>query len=430
MSTEVLDNAVENSVDGTGSGGAGDAAPPDISSFAQDAGVDENIVKEWAEGDESFAKLIKGKAGDKGGEDDHASDEESDEDSAADSNSEEGKEPAAEEKNSGEAEESEEFADDVIKGLKGVEMAKLSEDAQIALANYHKDVQSKIKAAEEYDAKLNALLEDPVVKSRADAIEAGRSADLQVRGMTAQDKATIVRVLNEKGYEGDEAEDLFNAFAAGIDDVAKARAQDLANRQIVIADAQRKEAEINRQGDEIMLSLSQFNKDLAIEEKDLYKLFKSDGKGGAVPNEDHPEAEKFKNGLYKISCWAAKNGIGYDQVVKMGGKAFYAAAAAALDMPVVMNASERDKKMVANVRQKALEPFLKAKGSGTLNTSGSVGDRERAARILPHGEDIERLVTDHEYFKSRVEKCWGNAEELERLERLVEKGREQIANKK
>jgi len=442
MSTETLENT-ETNLDGStvpepaapASSESGDASGPDLSVLADEYGADEETIKEFINGDDNFAKLVNEAANDsdKSSEDGHA-DDKSAENSAADSETKDKAAKDTEDKNSGaDGGEALEFADDVIKGFKGEDFGKLSEDSQNALANFYEEAQAKAAKFSEYEARLNGLMGDPVINARAAAIESGRSADLQVRGLNAQDEASIINALKEKGFEGDEASDILSAFRKGIGLAAQDMAQDMANRAIVASDTQRQDAEINKQGNEILLSLSQYNKDLALNEKDISKFWILNN-GKWELNSSHPEIEKFKNGLGKISQWAGETGIDYKKLVKMGGKAFYAAAAAALDMPVVMNAAERDKKIVADTRRKALAPFLKSAKSNTLDTqSGSVEAAKKAAaaaKVIHNGINVEKLVTDRSYYEAQVSKCWGDVDKLDKLEALVEKGRESFTRKK
>jgi hypothetical protein len=434
MSTDVLnEEVVTDNVETSNVADSTVSAPttPDLSAVAAEMGVDEDVVKDFYNNDENFAKLVKGEAGDTGGEEDNAPDDnKSGEDSVADGETKDEPKTEADDKNSGDAgDESFELADDVIKGLKGTEMAKLSPEAQAALADYHADMQAKARAVEEYDAKLKALFDDPVIRQRAGAIEAGRPADLQVRGMTAQESSGIIKAIQDKlALDDDDAQEIVAILGNGIELIAKDMAQDLANRHIVASDAQRREAEISKQGNEIMLSLSQFNKDLAVNEKDLANFW-TFVNGKPVMNETHPEIEKYKNGLHKVAQWGMENGFDYKTLVKMGAEPFYAAYAAANKIPVTFNTGERDKNIAAAARKKALEPFLKAKSSGTLNVQGSVGDRDKAAKTLVNGVDIERLVTDHDYHRSQVDKCWGDPVATEKLEALFRRGTELLTKK-
>jgi|GEM_PF-5992220 len=448
MSTEALENKETNldnsaapepadSVSTPAASGTDNASGPDLSALAAEYGVDGDTVKEFMDSDDNFAKLVKEAANnsDKSSEDDHAADDKPAEDSAADSETKEKDTKGTEDKNSGAGvNEPVEFADDVIKGFKGEDFGKLSEDSQTALASFYEEAQAKAAKISEYETRLNGLMGDPIIRERATALESGRGADLQVRSMTTQDRTNIINILKSKGFEDGESSEIISALGDGLNLVAQDMAQDMTNRAIVANDAQRQQAEINKQGNEILLSLSQYNEVLAVKEKNVGSFYKQGADGQWGYNESHPEIEKFKNGLGKICSWATGKGIDYRQVVNMGAKALYAAAAADLDMPLVMNAADRDKKIVAQAKQKALAPFLKSAKSGTLNTQSASAEavkaREKAAQIVHDGFDAERLVTDNGYYSSLMEKYWNDPEKLGRIEALVEKGRQLLVSKK
>ena len=412
-----------------------------IINVANDYGVPEDLVKEFAAGDENFAALVhKGDEPNKSDGEDNAAGETPDEDSAAGSEPNEGAKPPADDKiPAGKSDDTPvEFADDVIKGIKGKEFEKLPDDVKVAIAEFYNESQAKAAKATEAETRINKLLEDPVVRARASAIEAGRAAELQVRGMTADEKQTVIGKINDylgiadkddRLSEGDAVE-ILSIIEKGIESIATDMAQDLSNRTVAVQDSQRRAQESARKGNELLLSLSEFNAGLAVKEKDVTKFYRLKD-GYWVYNEAHPEIGKFKEGIGKISEWAQSNGIDSDKAVKMGAKAFYAAAAAALDMPVVFNAKERDKKIAAAVKEKALAPFLKSAASKTLNTQGtdSTVNREKAAALVIDGVDVERLVTDQGYFDDVVNRKFGDLDWLEKVNGFAAKGRA-IINKK
>lgn len=423
--------------DGGDSGSKDD--DPIVSEAAAEIGVSEEEMKEILRSDPEFAKNLKKSKGEpedknKGGEDDHGSEDDSGDGSSADSDKDKQKPEGADDNSSTDDGESDsDFADNVIDGLKGSEFKKLSEDAQEAVAKFYEKAQSDSQKATETETRMQKLLEDPIIKFRAEAIEAGRAAEVEVRGLSAEEKKGIVdKAVSELGLDSDDGEKLLEIIGNGLEQVAKDMATDLSQKAILAQDAQRRVEETTKKGVEMILGLSKYNKALAVKETDIKKFYKPDGKGGFVYNEDHPEIETWKNGLGKIQTWAAQKGIGYDKALDLGDKVFYAMAAAALDMPIALNTGERDKKIVSEARKKALAPFLKGSGPRTLATEGSTGvvDRKKAAQTVTHGGfDVIRLVQDQAYYNKTIERRPNDEEWLEKVYAAAEKGRN-ILNKR
>lgn len=416
-------------------GGAGvQDDDPLVSETAEDLGIPEEEMKKILESDPEFAenlKKSKGEPEDKedGGEEGHGSDnKKSEDDSSADSDDEKKTPEGADDSSStDEGESDSDFADNVIDGLKGSEFKKLSEDAQDAVTKFYEKAQADSQKATEAESRMQKLLEDPVIKTRAEAIEAGRASDVEVRGLTDQEKKGIVsKIGDELGLDSDDREKLLSMIEGGIENAAKEMATDLSQKAILTQEAKRRAEETTKKGAEMILGLSKYNKALAVNETDIAKFYKSDGKGGFVYNEEHPEIEAWKNGLGKIQTWAAQKGIDYSKALELGDKSFYAMAAAALDMPVALNTGDRDKKMMAETRKKALAPFLKGSSPRALATESSSGvvDRKKAAQtVMVGGLDAVKLAEDQGYLNRMIEKRPGDMAWLDKVTAAAEKGR-------
>jgi hypothetical protein len=334
-----------------------------------------------------------------------------------------------------------EFEDDVIPGVTGKDFEALSADAQLAIATFFEDTQAKAKDAEAVQAKLDALMADPVVNSRAAMLDSGvAETQLPVRGISEQEKGVIVnKIMEAIGIDEEEARLCLGVIEGGlnkvVNDAARDLAQSMAGNAMAAQEATRKIAETNKQGNDVMLSLGQFNKSLAVKETDLSNFYKNEG-GKFVLNTSHPEAETFKSGLGRVMDWLETQGMGYDGAIKLGAKALYAAAAAALDMPVALNTGERDKKIAADARKAALKPFLKTSavsGAGsTLNPDGGNVVQKRAdaeARIV-HGMDAVKLVEDSDYHQAMMVKNFGDPEWSDKILEAAEAGRAIINKRK
>ena len=402
-------------------------------SVAVDLGVTAEQAKEILDSDPDYASMLKAATTsgiDTDGRSDNASGETSEEIPAAGGEAQSGGKEGAD-GNSGAQQAATEFADNVIDGLRGEEFGKLSEDAQEALANFYEKAQAdsqKVTLAEE---KLQTLLKDPIIRSRAAAVESGNAHNLQIRAITDTERQGLINGLqSEFGLDADESKAFMDKLETGIERIAQDMAQGYANRAIISHDNARRESETTQKGQEALLGLSQFNKNLAVKETDLSKFYKVES-GRVVYNESHPEIETFRNGLGKIQEWAVKNGIGYDKMLQWGAKPFYAAAAAALDMPLAMNTGERDKKIAAEVRKKALAPFLKSTGSATLNVQGGSvsATPEKSPDMIIDGINAVRLVQDAAYHESVLNMKFGDMNWMDKVDAIAAKGRAKLESK-
>jgi hypothetical protein len=435
MSVEVQEGAAVQQDMFPSDGGAQSQAPTPpaesgVSDVANDLGIDEDVAKMFADNDPQFRERLvakpqeEGEADNKGGEDHSAGGETPGENSAAGDESKES-EAKTDDKDSGQGADDEklEFADDVIKGFKGDDFGKLSRASQEALADFYEEAKAKSERAAEYEAKIAKLMNDPVIKSRVDVIESG--APLPVGGLSPKEVQGIAaKLAADLGYDMEDPEEsstvmkLVETLKSGIYEVAR----DMANETIVAQDTARKQAEVAKQGNELLRGLSQFNKGLAVKETDLSKFYKySNGK--AAYNDAHPEIEAFKNGIGKISAWAGEMGIDYEKALKMGPEAFYAAAAAALKMPVAFNTKERDDKMVSNAVKQKLAPFLRT-GGGTLDVGGgSAAQGGGGEAVIVHGFNAVRLVEDQAYLAEMYDRYLTDPDRLNQLDVAASIGR-------
>jgi hypothetical protein len=394
------------------------------------ADLPEGFMKTAMENDPELKALVEGKKPDvdKGGED-HAADGSSGEDSATD---EQKQEPKADEKDSGKGEPAA-FADDVIPGIKGEDFGKLPEELQGAIAQFYTEAQEKAKKAEALEAALAKIEQDPYLSARMKAAEAGM--EVPVRGMTPVEVKTFSDLLVTKlglNVEGDAEDrealaDVMATLKPGLDAIAKQMAQDYAAQSLRTQEVVKQAAEVNKQADELLFGLSQFDKSLAVKETDISKFYALQN-GKTVFNDKHPEIEAYKNGIGKFVQWAFDHGMDNRQIVKMGAKAFYAAAAAGLGKSVAVNTADRDKKIAAEARRNAINLFRKT-GSGTLATQGSAPAGKSGA-YMENGIDVTRLATDGAYFDELIAKRPGDMAWIDKLSGLEEKGRAILNNRK
>jgi hypothetical protein len=317
-----------------------------------------------------------------------------------------------------------EYVDDVIPGLKGKDFGALPDPVKEVLATYQEEYETVKKTATESEARLNALLDDPVVKIRAQAIDSGDPERyFSVRGFSEAEKAEIGNLFKSHGFDDEEVADINKKIANGIEKIARDMAADYANNAIIHENKQRKYSETVKKGQDLVLSLGKINPEIAVKETDLSKFYsQKNGKWGY--NESHPEIDRFKNGIGKIQDWAGRIGIDYGKALDMGDKAFYAAAAAALGMPVSINTAARDKKIIAAEVQKKLSRFMKSPASKSLPTTASSADTNaRSSPKMVDGIDPVRLARDDAYYSTVLEQKFGDEKWFDKVTGLRDQGK-------
>jgi predicted transcriptional regulator/stalled ribosome alternative rescue factor ArfA len=322
-----------------------------------------------------------------------------------------------------------EFADNVIEGLKGEDLKKLPKEALEALAAYVEKHTSASSEATKASESLSKLLADPVVKRRQELLNSGK-ADYEVRGINETEKQTIIQKLKEKsGLDDDEALEVFNVLKDGIDVVAKSAAKDALQNLILEDDFHRRQEEVIKKGRGAFLNLGKFNKELQFKETDPNKFWKSDGNGGFVLDEKHPESKRFVEKIYPVMQALGKAKIGYEQMSNMSENAVYAIVADHLKLPVAFNTGDRDKKIAYDVR-KNLAILLKNTRSGELAVNGGSKVAEtRGKSTIKHGFDIERLAEGGDYYEKSLVAKPGDPKHMQLIEDLAEEGEALIAKK-
>lgn len=311
-----------------------------------------------------------------------------------------------------------EFEDNVIPGISGEAFGKLDKVVQSALGEHYQKAQETAEKLTSTEERLNRLLEDPVVAMQNDLIAKGRGGTYQnLRGITPQEAKEI---QNKLGLDDDDIKLLIPM----LDPIVKDRAQVMINNYAVEKNNQTVIADLQQKGKELLLGLSEFNKELALKETNIDKILEQ--------KEKHPEWEAFKNGIGKIRQWCIDRGYKYHDIAKMfSPKALYAAAAADVGLPVAINLDKRDQTLIAETRKKALSPFFKNKSSKTLQPGSSPENRrELQHKVQKGGYDIIRLVTDEAYYERAVNKDYGNVDHLEKIDALAAEGRALLKKQK
>jgi hypothetical protein len=395
----------------TGAADAPATETSNLSAMAADLGVGEDMVKLFAENDPSFAADYAPSADEDkdGGKDGDAEGGEPSGDSPA--GGDKGGEPQGakvDDKNSDRSADGADtdYADDVISGLKGEDLKKLPESAREAIANFYQESQTLKQEAEAAKSRLDAMLTDPIIKNRAEMLSANKG-DVHIRGLGDDERRSIADAIAGLDLGGepvtpDESKELLSVIEKGLDAAARQMAADYAQQAIAQAEQSRRQTELLKQKDELLLGLSQFNKDWAVKETDTTKFYRYDAAAKAWKyNESHPEIEKWKNGIGAVDTWAGQANISAETALKMGGKALLSAYMEAKGL-----AAEREKKIAANARKTALDQFFRKPKGGTLNVDGgsAVVDRSGAESVVENGMDIVRLAKDEAYLDAMYDR--------------------------
>ncbi len=345
-----------------------------------------------------------------------------------------GGEGNSDEKNSGvnsEAGSQFDFADNVIEGLSGDDFGKLPANVQDSIGNFYQKYSETEAKLTETEARLNKLLEDPIVKARADAKESGSAPEkYEIRNINQAEKNSIAELIKrEIGLDDEEATKVVSLLEKSLDVTAKDMAQSILNNMLLEQDAKRKVTEANKKGMSILLQgLGKFNPNLLFQETDIANILEKGDK--------HPEFKKFKEHLEPIRNLFIEKKMTYKDVVdhvdRFGMESLYAFVAKEMGLPVAINTEKRDIKIAQAAREKAIKPFLKGYSTGTLSTeSSSTASRDNAINITQNGGyDPVRLAKDDDYRNRAIESRPGDIAHLNKIIALAEKGRRELQNKK
>jgi hypothetical protein len=361
-----------------------------------------------------------------------------------------GKEPEGESDKSGKEDESEpedenagadedfDFADDVIKGLKGEHLKTLPKEAKLAIAEYYENSNQTAADKKALEERLAVLSNDPVVKLREEMLKKGLT-EFDVRGITKQEKDALISKIQNIGLSPDESEQIFSFMEETIKAVASERAQDVLNNRVIEDDLRKKTDETITNGRNIFLQLGQFHKDLAFKETDGNKFWVKDKSGEWLPNEKHPEIKAYSEKILPIIESLGKPGpngeppMKYIDLINLskrkgGLKAIYTMVAEIHGLPVAINTGERDKKILKSELQKKMAPFLRGSGGEEL-AAGKGKSKTEESQIMKHGYDITKLASDNTYYDSVVDSKPGDLEHAKLVAKLAEEGEEYLRKK-
>jgi len=329
-----------------------------------------------------------------------------------------------------------EFADDVIEGLKGEEIKKLSPDAQVSLAKFHEKYSEASNKLTEAESQLEKMLADPVIKARSEMVEQGRERYADYSFTSNERGQLIQQMVSKVGLSEDEAKEIVGLTENAIEKVVEDRTNARFNNRVIEESSRQQIERTTTEARKAFLDLGKFNKDLEFKETDpnaFWKKTKENGKTTWVLNETHPEVKKYSEKILPIMSSLAKSGIGYEQISNMvkefGAESLYTMVAKKLNLPVAINTGDRDKKIALSERKKMLSAFIKGKSGNELSaksTSSIAGRNGRNSRelkgIVRDGFDIIRLNNDPNYYNSAIMQKPGDIEHAKKIDRLADEG--------
>jgi hypothetical protein len=270
----------------------------------------------------------------------------------------------------------EEFADDVIPGVKGKDFAAIPKTTREALAVYHLSNKEKLDKATEALAMFEQLQADPIAKHRFELITQGQN--YHPYQLPQLDKRQIEQ-LRELAADEETAPKL----AATLTNIAQRMAETIVDNERIADSARRRDAEVNAKGAQIILDAAKMHPELkAIE----------------------GEPEKLKaSPIYKtIVAHCMKMGWKHDTVSRLTPRQAYAIVAAENGWPLAINTQQRDLKMIGDQVEKAMSVFRKAGGQEAariLMARGSSGANQEKGKHIIDGIDTIKLASDPAYHE-------------------------------
>jgi len=421
---------------GADSGATAVAEAPAVSDLpGVSSGVPKDFAEKMVENDPEYQELLRQEASlNKKGKDSEVPEEDISGEQGLDKGEEDTTEGAkVDEKVSDTAtEEVEEFADDVIPGLKGEHFKTLPQEAKLAVAEFHAKADAASKENEVLRKRVEALTSDPIIRDREEMLKQGRT-QYDVKGMSPEEYAGLRTKIQAKiGVDQADAE----AVLSEVEDLIKTRSRDMADdisKNIVLEETRRKQVdEITAKGRNIFLQLGKFNKALAFKETDANNLWKKDVNGQWVSNEAHPEFKAYSEKILPVVNALGKANMNYEQLIKLsedfGLEAVYALVAKKLGLSVAINTKERDNKMIGEEVRNRLRPFMKGATSDELRPG--TGKSPTVSPIIKNGYDITKLATDNDYRDRAISAKTGDMTHFKLIERLTDEGDAYLSKKK
>jgi len=277
--------------------------------------------------------------------------------------------------------EDEDFVDDVIPGLKGKDFASLSQDSQAAIATFYDEARKTKENHEKINRTWEALSKDPVTQQRIKLIENGQALDSYA--LPEVEDKDVEAVLESKNRE-----DAKKAFERAI----KKYGQTVADNTRIEIHRENAAKEINRKGEQIILEAANMHPDCKHKITSLANV--------SMP--DHPDRNTYDTYTTKVIEYCRKRGWRYDKISEYEPAELYALVAIKNRWPIVQNAEERDRKLIQEKVNAALQHFRRSRGSEFargMRQSGSESHEKPGDRgtVRKNGIDIVKLARDDDY---------------------------------
>lgn len=307
-----------------------------------------------------------------------------------------------------EQEETVEFEDDVIPGLKGEDLKGMGRRARTAVVDFYGGYEDLKKERDTLKGMVDSLEDDPIIKHRKEMIESGQGGSLYP---VDQVSATEVRAILNSDTEG--------GAAKIIQNLVERRAQNLGANLEIRYKHQRETEQANQNGMAVLLEAANIHPDHQVKEKDVSKI-----------TAGHGDWQAWNAVGRKIQKFCSDRGWKYGDIATMKPKSLYAAVAAEEGWEFSVNSGRRDANMIARGRSSAINAFRKTdkETARTLRSRGS--DRRQRGGRYEDGIDVVKLASDDSYHEELLFRAGGDERQIDRLSRLRERGESIIRRKR
>jgi hypothetical protein len=314
-----------------------------------------------------------------------------------------------------------EYPDNVIPGLKGEHFKIMPKDAQEAIAKYHDENVVLRKSVEQDQAVINAIKNDPIAKHRIEMIKSGRAYNEYQMPTVSEDEVNKILDTGDKAT----ATKLIQKAAERLANVAR-------DNERIRDETKRKIEETNRTGETILREAGNMHPELFDEKQKIDKRLKDFSNADQVGTEEN----KIYSGYHqKIVDFCQNRGYRYTDIAKMKPAELYALVAVNEGWPISINTKKRDTMMVAEATQKALQHFRVSKrgrelAQGMRQIADVSGRRHVSEPYKVEGIDVVKLATDNTYHERVLSMKYGKPEWIDRVADLRRKGEEIVQKRK
>lgn len=314
------------------------------------------------------------------------------------------------------------YEDDIIPGLKGAQFGALSEDLKEIISGVHDHIESSTKKLADTEARLNKLLEDPIIKHREEIINSGTGKDqYELPAMTDQEISEIINHLDQGTADSNKkARDVLEKIGKRMAEVVESNVllnvQTKIQREKMAMDAGNKLIELSKMHPELSLEIDDpENPGKKISFADAKKLTSTqlDKIPGVIGKFINKLAEMQKN---KIIASPGQ------YINAKSVESLYAEIAIENNLPLMKNADAKVKKMLNEHGKKIFDRFLKSKDGGRQMADGKeLGKRPSTGSHVVDGIDVVKLAKDDDYHEKMLYKK-GDIKWFDKIADLRERG--------